>query len=152
LSVVAANSFAAGSTVFDSSIAIVAVHASSYTIHVSPAFPGFAILPYRFLELLQEVVCLLFRCSIRPRLHRVVGCQDRSENLLLSVGGHVGVSVMGQRRKRTSLGGGEYRSADYGAFMYYREASMGVRRGVVVLITVVKAAAGHFVCDVERRC
>ena len=42
---------------------------------------------YRFLELLQELMCLLFLCPVRPRLHRVLRCQHGRKGLY-PVGGH----------------------------------------------------------------
>ena len=73
-SVVAANSFAAASAACDSRIASVVVHASCCDI---PSALPTTILPtrtYRLLELLEELVCLLFLCPVSCRLHHIVCC------------------------------------------------------------------------------
>lgn len=87
LSVVAANSLAAASTELDSSMASVAVQASS-CVSSQPHVPGRRRTPtYRLLELLQKLMCLLLLCAIRRGRHSVVRRQHRVEDLL-SVGSH----------------------------------------------------------------
>lgn len=75
LSVVAANSLAAASTEFDSSIAIVCVHASCCD-SCQYRMPAHArnLPTYRFLELLEVQMCLLLIRAICPRLHHIMRC------------------------------------------------------------------------------
>jgi len=57
---------------------------------VSPNYPQTRPWPtYRFLELLKELMCLLFLRATRPRLHRTVCRHDRVKDVLEAVGGHV---------------------------------------------------------------
>ena len=91
LSVVAANSLAAASAEFDSSIASVVVHASCYPFR-QPACSHVSLChsTYRLLELFQEKVCLLLLRAVRSRLHSIVRCQHRLEDMLHAVGRHGG--------------------------------------------------------------
>jgi hypothetical protein len=96
-SVVAAKSLAAGSAGCDSIMASVVVHASCYGI-LSAQFASLTLVPtstYRLLELLQELMCLLFLRSVSSRLHHIVRRQHRLEALLHSICGHGGLSFGG---------------------------------------------------------
>jgi hypothetical protein len=86
---VAANSLAAASAGGDSRIASVVVHASCYGALLAQPACLHPTSTYRLLELLQELVCLLFLGPVSCRLHHVVCRQHRLEALLRSVRGHV---------------------------------------------------------------
>ena len=62
---------------------------------------------YRFLELLEELVGLLFLRAVGARGHGAVGSQHGRKDLLHSVGGHGGLSVgcpsRGVGRERATL-------------------------------------------------
>tara|TARA_R110002003_G_scaffold193_10_gene14999 strand:+ start:12011 stop:12325 length:315 start_codon:yes stop_codon:yes gene_type:complete len=87
-SVVAANSLAAASAGGDSRMASVVVHASCYAAPSALTTNASTAPTYRLLELLQELMCLLFLRPVPRRLHHVVRRQHRLEALLRSVCGH----------------------------------------------------------------
>ena len=95
LSVVAANSLAAASAAGDSIMASVVTHASCYGVLSAQCASSVPTLTYRLLELLQELVCLLFLCPVPCRLHHIVCRQHRLEALLCSICGHVQASLGG---------------------------------------------------------
>lgn len=87
--VVAAKSFAAASAACDSRIASVVVHASCCDTPSAQLTKSPPTRTYRLLEVLEELVCLLFLRPISRRLHHIVCCQHRLKALLRSIRGHV---------------------------------------------------------------